>query len=304
MKISVIIPSYNGAKKLPNILQALAKQSYQDFETIIVIDGSNDNSIEILTQNTNWELKDFKYITQPNGGRANVRNNGVKHATGNLLIFFDDDMRPQKDCVKKHLEHHNIYEQYNILVGNVPEDLEKMTTDFQQYRAKLSRIWVKDLSPAPFLMKTPFLTGANCSMTKATFELLGGFDELLTDAEDFDLAVRAFEQKIPLYFDIDNVAFHDDFVSCNTYIKRLRQYRKSHQYLSALKPSLYQKYPYHTPSKLTFFKKIIYGFFAKKSWINTIDKGNWIKIFPQKIRYKIYDLATTALGTYFLDKEI
>ncbi len=307
MRISVIIPSYNGAKKLPNILKALASQSYKDFETCVVVDGSTDNSVEILTNGKNWGLTDFKFIVQENGGRAKVRNNGVKNTKGELLIFFDDDMRPQNDCIKLHLEHYtkqnNAYKN-TILVGNVPEDLEKMQTDFQKYRANLSRIWVSDMLPAPFLMQKPFLTGANCSMTRMIFENLQGFDGQLTDAEDFDLAVRAFEMEIPLYFDIHNVAFHDDFVSCKTYIKRLRQYKISHQRLAQLKPDLYAKYPYHTPAKLSFLKKIIYGFFAQKWCLYVIDNANFFKILPKKIRYKIYDLVTTGLGTYFLDKKI
>ncbi len=298
MTISVIIPTYNGVQKLPNILEALAKQTYQDFETIVVVDGSTDNTIEILEKGKNWGLKDFKFINQKNGGRAKVRNTGATHAQGQLLIFFDDDMRPQPNSILLHQKYHSKCSD-TILVGNVPEDFSKIQTDFQYYKGSLSRNWVKNLIPSPFLLQKPFLTAANFSIPTHIFKKLEGFDDKLTDAEDFDMAMRAFELKIPIYFDIDNIAWHDDFVSCKKYIQRLRQYNQSHIYLTNLKPDLLAKYPMYIPAKLNFTKKIVYSFFGNKFWVNIIDNFNFLKIFPKFIKYRIYDYVITSLSKYY-----
>ncbi len=52
MKISVIIPTYNGASKIINCLKSLDQQTYQEFETIVVIDGSTDQTLELLGNQT------------------------------------------------------------------------------------------------------------------------------------------------------------------------------------------------------------------------------------------------------------
>ena len=140
MKVSVVIPTYNGANKIPNVLRALEKQTIQDFETIVVIDGSTDNTVEVLRA-LNLTLKSFRIIEQENKGRAAVRNKGGQEAKGDLLIFFDDDMRPEPDCISQHVLHHENINKSTIAVGRSAEDVKLCITDFHFYRAYLSDKW-------------------------------------------------------------------------------------------------------------------------------------------------------------------
>src|SRR6185369_7237614 len=91
MKASVIIPTYNGAKKIAVTLDALCKQTAEDFETIVVIDGSTDNTLEVAQQFSS-KLQELRIIQRPNGGRAVARNTGAAEAKTGVLIFFDDDV--------------------------------------------------------------------------------------------------------------------------------------------------------------------------------------------------------------------
>lgn len=303
LKISIIIPTYNGAKKIPNILQALGKQTVQDFEVIVVIDGSKDNTLEVI-EHTNHQLSHLKVIQQANGGRSVARNRGVKEANGDILIFFDDDMRPTENCVARHQKHHQTFED-SILVGNVPEDLEKVQNDLQMYRAVLSRFWVKDLQyEVPLNKNNLFLTAANLSLPKNLFWLLNGFDEKLNDSEDFDLGIRALLAKVYIYFDKENIAWHDDFITLKSYIRRQRQYKISHDKLKALKPEIYAEFNQYEANQAKGIKRMIYNFFAQKFWIWSIENFNWIVILPQKIRYKIYDLVITAYAVHFPQRKI
>ncbi|MBW3545181.1 MAG: glycosyltransferase family 2 protein, partial [Bacteroidetes bacterium] len=143
MKVSIIIPTYNGAHKITTVLKALEQQTYYDFETIVVIDGSTDNTLDILN-GLNPRLKEFSYQFQSNMGRAAVRNTGAKAAAGDLLIFFDDDMRPEPDCVEKHVNHHQQLAG-TIAVGRAQEDKRLCQTDFHFYRAHLSEKWTQPL---------------------------------------------------------------------------------------------------------------------------------------------------------------
>jgi len=293
MKISVIIPTYNGAQKVGKALHALAQQTIQDFEVIVVIDGSTDNTAQILGRQ-DFGLKNLKIIEQANGGRSVSRNNGAKEATGELLVFLDDDTRPLNQCLEMHITHHEKYPN-TFLVGNVPEDTAQMTTDFQKYKAHLSRKWVSDIPQGvPFTQQTLFLTAANFSTPQTLFWQASGFDEQLTDAEDFDLGVRAFQKGIPVYFDKQNIAWHDDFITCSSYLRRLKQYAKAHEKLIALKPALYSTFNQYQPQALGILKKLAYAFFAHNFWVTSIDDTHWLRIFPRKIRYKLYDIITTA----------
>jgi glycosyltransferase involved in cell wall biosynthesis len=105
MTASVIVPSYNGAAKLPVTLEALCHQSMDDFETIVVLDGSTDNSLQIVEQ-FEGRLPRLKILNQPNRGRSGARNSGVEAAQGPLLIFIDDDIEVMPDNVARHVEFH------------------------------------------------------------------------------------------------------------------------------------------------------------------------------------------------------
>jgi len=87
-KISVIVPSYNCSKYIGRLLDSVLSQSYQNFELIILDDGSNDNTREILNACNNSHIK---VICKPNTGVSDTRNMGLSLATGDLICFLDSD---------------------------------------------------------------------------------------------------------------------------------------------------------------------------------------------------------------------
>lgn len=88
--VSVIIPIYNLEKDLSYCMDSVLHQSYRIIEVICVDDGSVDNTREILER---YAAKDsrVRILTQPNGGQAKARNNGVKAAKGRYITFVDGD---------------------------------------------------------------------------------------------------------------------------------------------------------------------------------------------------------------------
>ncbi|QJX47557.1 glycosyltransferase family 2 protein [Hymenobacter taeanensis] len=301
MTVSAVVPTYNGAHKILNILRALEGQDWAPDEVIVVVDGSTDNTIDLINR-TEFSFKKLKVVEQLNKGRAVVRNRGFKEASSDLLVFFDDDMRPLPDCIRRHVIHHSKVPN-SIAVGNVMEDYEVMKTDFQRYKAWLSRKWMSQFTSEDTTLinsKRPFITAANFSITKLLFAKLDGFDELLTDIEDFDLAMRASENNIPIYFLSNALAWHDEPVSCKTYIKRLREYKRAHNKLKAIKPSLYIKYSEKDEMNRAYKDKL-FKLFAHEFWINIIDEGTLIAKLPQSMRYRLYDVVTTAAGVKFIN---
>lgn len=94
-KFSIIVPVYNVEKYLKKCLDSIKQQTFKDYEVIIVNDGTKDNSMDITKE------YDFKIVKQKNQGLSVARNTGVKHATGEYIIFLDSDDYIEKDLLKE-----------------------------------------------------------------------------------------------------------------------------------------------------------------------------------------------------------
>ena len=90
-KISVLIPSYNCVKFLPEAIKSVLNQTYQDFEIIIIDDGSTDNTKDIVDSFKKQYLNQIQYIYQENKGLAIARNTGLEHAQGQYIALLDAD---------------------------------------------------------------------------------------------------------------------------------------------------------------------------------------------------------------------
>jgi glycosyltransferase involved in cell wall biosynthesis len=305
MNITVIVPTFNGAKKLGNIIKALAQQTVKDFELIIAVDGSTDETKALLEKN-DFGIN-YKVFFQENSGRSVIRNNAVRQSSGDLLIFFDDDMRPLPNCIETHLKHHQEYPG-SILTGAQIDDYEKASTDFLEYKCWLSRKWAMSLinsQSQQLSLANLHLTAANFSISKALFQSLGCFDVQLRDAEDFDLAIRAHKANISIFYNHNAFAWHDDFVTVTTYIRRLRQYQEAHQTLRRLKSELYSGIKLREPIQLKGIKRIIFSLFLNKALLRLIDTSSKkLSLLPRKVRYKLYDFVTTSYGVFFTDHPI
>ncbi len=298
MKISVIVPTYNGAKKLPNLLAALEQQTHADFEVIIVSDGSKDNTPEVVNDQK-WKLN-VKLIEQQNSGRSATRNRGAANATGDILIFFDDDMRPLPQCIAEHLQHHLQYPG-SIVTGGLREEVTQGATELFKYKSFLSNKWLSPLKgegSKALSQGQIFVTTANFSISKKDFYVLHGFDERLTDAEDYEFAVRAVKKRIQLYFRNDAFAWHDDNITTPSYIKRQRQYAVANAKLLAIHPDWVKENLLKMPYQPTGLKAMVFRLFCSKAWINALEH-NKLKFLPIGLRYKLYDYIITANGAFY-----
>lgn len=97
--VSIIVPCYNQAQYLEECLQSVLEQTFDNWECIIVNDGSSDNTEEIAIQ---WIAKDdrFKYFHKENGGVSSARNFGVLHSSGEYVLPLDGDDKIGKEYVK------------------------------------------------------------------------------------------------------------------------------------------------------------------------------------------------------------
>ncbi len=99
---SVVIPTYNRLDMLLRVLDSLdAQQDAPEFETIVINDGSKDDTDRVMSQR-----KGILFRTQPNGGPGRARNHGVSLASGTFVIFIGDDTVPEPRFLAEHARVH------------------------------------------------------------------------------------------------------------------------------------------------------------------------------------------------------
>ncbi|HEY9003793.1 MAG TPA: glycosyltransferase family 2 protein [Mucilaginibacter sp.] len=102
-KVSIIIPVYNGSKYLAGTVHSVLDQDFDDWEMLIIDDGSTDNTKEIVFDLQNKENRITVYLKE-NSGVSDTRNYGMKLAGGEFIVFLDADDILGKDFLKSRLD--------------------------------------------------------------------------------------------------------------------------------------------------------------------------------------------------------
>lgn len=189
--VSVIIPTYNSVQQLPEALDSVFNQTYQDFEIIVVDDGSTDNTRELLEGFKNR----ITYLYQENGGPSKARNTGIRASKGQYIAFLDADdhwLPPKLEQQIKLIES-------DPRLGLVFSDAEY----FSGEKSMVGSYWKKrgcydqmisesGLIQNAFstLMKINPIMPSTVLLKKNCFEKAGGFDEGLRFVEDKDMWLR------------------------------------------------------------------------------------------------------------------
>ncbi len=300
-RVSVVIPTYNGKEKLPGALAALEKQTLRDVEIIVSDDGSTDGTSDRVRMHAPHAI----CRTGPNLGRAGARNAGAKLASGEYLVFLDDDMRPEPDCLQTLVEraekHEGIFTGAQWIPNISLDDPER--EECRAYRYDLERRW-QSVMPREFgalNAENLFFTAAICLIPRNVFEKLGGFEERLRDAEDLDFGLRALEAGVNVFYEPKAVAWHHDFVSIRRYVLRQIEYRNATAKLLELRPHYVQNYTrFGTDVKLSPLKHAMYFFVARPYILDAIYR--WRKGIPGAIRYRLYDRIIAGLSLYFPER--
>jgi glycosyltransferase involved in cell wall biosynthesis len=186
---SVIIPVYNKSAYIEKCLQSVLNQTNQDFEVIIVNDGSTDGSAEKV-EKFKVQSSKVKVISHPNSGVSTARNNGARAAKYDYLAFLDAD-----DWWDIHF-----LEEMKGLIENCP-DAGLYGSNYFYVKNGINRVEDKGLT-GDFtsgyidyikLYRSTFCVPLNCSFVvvpKTVFFEAEGFNQALKFGEDFDLWVR------------------------------------------------------------------------------------------------------------------
>lgn len=187
MKVSVVIPSHNRSAALKLTLERFARQRFDgQWEVIVVNNNSTDDTNDVVrAQQMPVSLKLVERTTP--GAVAHSRNAGAHAASGDYLIFVDNDILVEPDFVQSHVQLLDANPGCWIL-GVVTPLPEQELLELGRFR--------KSLEPPVSntgVSETLAFSGANCSLPRTDFEKLGGFDEgfFISSSEDQEFALRA-----------------------------------------------------------------------------------------------------------------
>ncbi|WP_281356191.1 glycosyltransferase family 2 protein [Sphingomonas lacunae] len=179
--VSIVMPVYNGQTYLKSAINSVLRQSFTDFELICVDDGSTDRSPRILAAMAKRDCR-IRIVTQPNAGLPAALNRGFAEAVGHLHSWTSDDnmLRPNMlatlvEALKSKPDSDIVYAGYTVI------DAQGRFIRYQPPANPEERLFTNPVGAA-FLYRR--------EVTRA----LGGYDETLSGAEDYDFWLRAARQ--------------------------------------------------------------------------------------------------------------
>jgi GT2 family glycosyltransferase len=187
--VSVVVPTYQRRDGLVRLLDALAAQTHpaDDLEVIVVDDGSTDGTDHTLrAARPPYRLRHFK---QANSGPGAARNLGVAQARGELIVFFDDDVVPDRSAITAHVAAHRVAANTVVIGPMLPPGSWPRPAWIRWEEDKLLQQYSAMLVGAYACTPRQFFT-ANASIERRRFVDAGGFDPTFARAEDVELGYR------------------------------------------------------------------------------------------------------------------
>lgn len=183
--VSVVVTSYNYAAFLQPCVESVLGQTYRNLELLLVDDGSTDATDQVVQR---WAADPrFQYIKQQHAGQATARNAGVRRSRGAVLAFLDADDCWHPTKLEKQLERFA-----NPQVGVVYSraryiDAQGVEVDF---RPSGDYLLPRRGAVMQYLVFDNFVPFSSSLVRRHCFEQVGGFDESLAMADDWDLWLR------------------------------------------------------------------------------------------------------------------
>lgn len=186
-KISVIIPTHNRDKYIEKAIKSVLKQTYKNYEIIVVDDGSTDKTEKIVKRFVKKHPKKVRYIYQKNKGPSAARNTGIKKAKGKYIALLDSDdeflpkkLKRQIAYIKKRPKCRFLYTWYYNSNKNGKIDSKRRTKRCRSREALQYKLYTRQ-----FTIRT-----STVLIEKKVFEKTGLFNENYWYSQDWDMWLR------------------------------------------------------------------------------------------------------------------
>ncbi|MDJ0553992.1 MAG: hormogonium polysaccharide biosynthesis glycosyltransferase HpsE [Microcoleaceae cyanobacterium MO_207.B10] len=222
LDFTVAIPTYNGANKLPLVLEKLGLQINTEnisWEIIVVDNNSNDNTSEIVQnyQSLCSEIVPIKYLFEPEQGAAFARLKAVQEAKGAYIGFLDDDVLPDQNWVSAAYSFFQAHPQAGAVGGQIHGDFEVEPPP--EYRRVYPFLSIREHGSKPLLFEPNRLnlpTTASLVVSKKAWDesvpsrptLVGRVGKSMLGAEDYELLLYIHKKGWEIWYNPEMESYH------------------------------------------------------------------------------------------------
>jgi O-antigen biosynthesis protein len=229
-RISVVCCSYNGAKFIGDCLDGLAVQDYPDYEVIVIDDGSTDDTAAIAAR------YDVRLASQKNKGLSAARNQGMRHATGEIIAYIDDDAYPDPDWLRYIAWTYMRYGVDGAGGPNLPPSGDGEMADLVALApGGPNHVLISDTV-------AEHVPGCNSTYRTEALRAIGGYDtRFRTAGDDVDVGWRIQQNGGTIGFSAGAMVWHHRRTTARGYFKQQRGYGYAEALLEQKWPSRFNR---------------------------------------------------------------
>lgn len=237
-RVDVVIATYNRPDRLERCLQALARQTYNDFGVIVIDDASERPAEQGISEAIRERLSVRVIRLEENRGPGRARNFGVAASTSDLIAFVDDDVVPDPELLTNHVTAYDGGDRDTIQFGPLAEPADWRPTPWNLWEARTLEHEYQRMQDGVYDPTwRQFFTG-NAFVPRRIFQAAGGFDESFTRAEDIEFAYRATAAGAGIRFVPGAIGWHYAERSKQSWLRIARDYARFDITIDRIHPEL------------------------------------------------------------------
>jgi len=210
-KISIVICAFNVSKLIKSILNSLKQQTFQDFEVVIVNDGSTDDTSKVANEfGVSVGMGGVRVLDMPHQGLSATRNTGINNARADIVAIIDADCHATENWLQE------IYKEIeqngeSVVTGNTKIPKSTFLGDCISglgYPGG-AHLGFENMWPVSKEGYTDHLAGGNCAFRKEIIQSFGAFNpELTITADDVYLSMKVLENGLKIKYNPEMIMYH------------------------------------------------------------------------------------------------